>query len=167
MCFQQYLVEAYTAVLPNFQLLTSSMCTAYKGGTCHYKQEEDRIKYCFMDTKERKLSGLPQKSTGILPSHGIYVNTNTQLPFILCYDSTKLSEKCLFFRNRIKARGKQNIDFKCRVLPSIKYGAVFYVVQSKLRGDTEYLHYAEIRIGTTLQATNTHLALIQQNRIPE
>lgn len=117
-----------------------------------------------MDTKERKLSSLPQKSTGILPSHGIYVNTNTQLPFILRFDSTELSEKYLFFReNRIKARGKQNIDFKCRVLPSTKYSAVFYVVQSKLRGDTECLHYAEIRIGITLQVTNTHLALIQKN----
>lgn len=119
-----------------------------------------------MDTKESKLSGLPQKSTGIPPSHSIYVNTNTQLPFILCYDSTKLPEKCLFFReNRIKARGKQNIDFKCRVLPSSKYSAVFYVVQSKLRGDTECLHYAEIRIGTTLQVTNTHSALIQTEHL--
>lgn len=64
-----------------------------------------------------------------------------------------------------RMESKQDVnktDFKHRVLPSSKYGQVFYVVQSKLKGDAECLHYKEIRISIA-KVINTHLALIQQN----
>jgi len=77
---------------------------------------------------------------------------------------TQIMRKIPLYReNGIKARGKQNTDFKGRVLPSGIYGGVSFIVWSKLRGHAECLHYAEIKAGITLQAINTYLALIQQN----
>lgn len=82
---------------------------------------------------------------------------------MLHYDSTKLSEK---YSSPGRIESKQEVNrtliLKSRVLPSNKHGGVFYVAQSKLRGDTKWLHYAEIAIGIPLQVINTHLAPIQQ-----